>query len=188
MKPRSDRGKSHHSAVSGLYFHTILPNYIRLATKQYRQSNRNRAGPGTPCGLVKHVMPAFDVDREEITAFEVDGTYLFKQYFDRDDVFDALESYYNSDKYRFEVPEDELNDAQQILDDHFFDLRIEDDLHSYCVVMEHGDDYSDVLRNSVLTRRRGSTIVFLMKDLLSVEQAVEHGARRLSETDVNTKL
>lgn len=111
MKPRSDCGKSHHGAVSGLYFHTILPNYIRLATKQYRQSNRNRTGPRTPCGLVKHVMPAFDVDREEITTFEVDGTYLFKQYFDRNGVFDALESYYNSDKHWFEVPEDELNDA-----------------------------------------------------------------------------
>jgi hypothetical protein len=133
-------------------------------------------------------MPTFDVDREEITAFEVDGTYLFKQYFDRDDVFDALESYYKIDKYRFEVPKDELNDAQQILDEYFFDLRIEDDRHSYCVVMEQGDDYSDVLRNSVLTRHRGSNVVFLMKDLLSVEQAVKRGARKLSETDVNAEL
>ena len=131
-------------------------------------------------------MPTFDVDREEITAFEVDGTYLFKQYFDRDDVFEALKSYYKSDEFRFEVPEDELDGAKQILDEYFFDLRIDDDLHSYCVVMEQGDDYSDVLRNSVLTRRRGSNVVFLMKDLLSVEQAVEQGARRLSETDVNT--
>lgn len=133
-------------------------------------------------------MPTFDADREEITAFKVDGTYLFKQYFDRDDEFDALKSYYKNDKYRFEVPEDELDDVQQILDEYFFDLRIEDNRHSYCVVMEQGDDYSDVLRNSVLTRRRGSNVVFLMKDLLSVEQAVEQGARRLSETDVNIEL
>lgn len=133
-------------------------------------------------------MPTFDIEREEITAFEVDGTYLFKQYFDRGDVFDTLESYYNNDKYRFEVPERELPEVQQILDEYFFDLRIEDDLYNYCVVMEHGEDCSDVLRNSVLTRRRGSTIVFLMKDRLSVEQAVEQGARRLSETDVNAGL
>jgi hypothetical protein len=133
-------------------------------------------------------MPIFNVHREEITAFEVDGTYLFKQYFDRGDVFDALEVYYNSDKYQFEVPEREIDDVQQILYEYFFDLRIEDDLHNYCVVMEQGEDYSDVLRNSVVTRRRGSSVVFLMKDLLSVEQAVEHGGRRLSETDVNARL
>lgn len=120
-------------------------------------------------------MPTFDVDREEITAFEVDGTYLFKQYFDRDDVFDALESYYDSDNYWFEVPENELDNAQQILDEYFLDLRIDDDLHNYCVVMEQG-----VLRNLVLTRRRGRNVVFLMKDLLSVEQAVEQGATWLS--------
>lgn len=133
-------------------------------------------------------MLTFDVDRQEITVFEVDDTYLFKEYFDRDDVFDAIKTYYNNDKYRFEVPEDKLDTAQQILDEYFFDLRIEDDLHNYCVVMEQGEDYSDVLRNSVVTRRRGSSVVFLMKDLLSVEQAVEHGGRRLSETDFNARL
>lgn len=122
-------------------------------------------------------MPTFDADREEITAFKVDGTYLFKQYFDRDDMFDALKTYYKNDKCRFEVPEGKLDDAQQFLDECFFDLRIEDDRHSYCVVMGRGGDYSDVLRNSVLTRRRDNNIVFLMKDLLSVEKAVEQGPK-----------
>lgn len=42
----------------------------------------------------KNDIPTFEADREEITAFKVDGTYLFKQYFDRDDEFDALKSYY----------------------------------------------------------------------------------------------
>jgi hypothetical protein len=133
-------------------------------------------------------MPTFDVEREKITAFEVDGTYLFKQYFDRDDVFDALNSYYNSDKYRFEVEEGELDEVQQILDEYFFDLQIADELEKYYVVMDQGVDYSDVLRNAVVTKHRGDHVVFLMKDLLSVEQAEEMGARRLSETDGNGEL
>lgn len=133
-------------------------------------------------------MPTFDVEREEITAFEVDGTYLFKQYFDRDDVFDALNSYYNRDEYRFEVEECELEGVQQILDEYFYDLQIADELEKYCVVMEQGIDYSDVLRNAVLTKRRGGHVVFLMKDPLSVEQAEEMGARRLSETEGNGEL
>lgn len=133
-------------------------------------------------------MPNFDVEREEIPAFKVDGTYLFKQYFDREKLFDTLESYYNYDKYRFEVPEVELSKVQQILDEYFLDLRIEDDLDNYCVVMKQGADYSDILRNSVLTKRRGNNVVFLMKNLLSVEQAIEQGATRLSETDANPRL
>jgi hypothetical protein len=156
-------------------------------TVQAEQQKPDRS-ENPSCGLVKHVMPIFKVNREEIFAFEVDGTYLFKQYFDRDDVFDALESHDNIDKYRFEIPESELEDIQQILDKYFFPLRIEDDLYSYWVVIEQGGDYSDVLRTSVLTRRRGSSAVFLIKDLVSVLQTVEHGARRLSKTNVNAIL
>lgn len=133
-------------------------------------------------------MPTFDVEREEITAFEVDGTYLFKQYFDRDDLFDALNSYYNIDKYRLEVEEGELDEVQQILDEYFFDVQITDELEKYCVVMEQGIDYSDVLRNAVLTERCSGHVVFLMKDLLSVGQAEEMGARRRSETESNGEL
>lgn len=133
-------------------------------------------------------MPTFDVEREEITAFEVDSTYLFKQYFDRDDVFYALQSYYNRDKYRFEVDEDDLEDVRQILDENFYDLKIADALTNYCVAVEQGADYSDILRNAVLTRRRSGYVVFMMKDLLSVEQAVEQGAQRLSETEINALL
>lgn len=133
-------------------------------------------------------MPTFDVDREEINAFEVDGTYLIKQYFDRSDVFDALASYYNSDKYRFEVKVDELDEVRQKLEKNFYDLKIVEDLDKYYVIMEQGVDYSDVQRNAVLTKRRGDHVVFLMKDMLSVEQAEEMGARRLSETDGNGEL
>lgn len=136
-----------------------------------------------PYGLVNKLMPTFDIEQEEINAFEVDGTYFFKQYFDRGDVFEALESYYNRDKYRFEVEEGELDEVRQILDEYFFTLCIVNELEKYCVVLEQGVDYSDVLQNAVLTKHRGDYDVFLMKDLLSVIQAEEKGARRLSETD-----
>jgi uncharacterized protein YkuJ len=133
-------------------------------------------------------MSTFSVDREKITAFELDGTYLFKQYFDQDNVFAALRSYYNKDKYRFEVPEDNLDEVRQIIDDYFYDLRIENDLRSYCVVKQKDSNYSNILKNSVLTKRRSDHIIFLMKDQLSVEQAIEHGATPLSETHIHVEL
>jgi len=164
------------------------PELYQAANEIGHVEQQERVNRDKPCGLVNHVMPTFDIDREEITAFEVDGNYLFKQYFDRDDVFDALDSYYNQDKYRFEVKECELNEVQQILDEYFYDLQIADELEEYCVVMDQDIDYNDVLRNTVLTKRRGDHVVFLMKYLLSVEQAEEMGAKRLSETDGNGEL
>lgn len=133
-------------------------------------------------------MPTFDVDREEIIAFEVDGTYLFKQYFDQDEIFDALKSYYNKDRYRFEVPEDELDEVRQLLDEYFYDLRIEGDLTAYCVVKQKDSNYSDILKNSVLTKHRSDYVVFLIKDQLSVEQAIERDAIPLSKADIHAGL
>jgi len=121
-------------------------------------------------------MPTFDVDREEITAFEFDGKYTFKQYFDNDDLFQELEQYYNSDKYRFEIPEGELSEVRQVLDKYFYELQIADNIAEHCVVQQKEADSSTILRNAVLSQRQGNHDIFLMKDKLSVRQAVEQGA------------
>lgn len=63
-------------SVSDLYFRAVLPSYIRLATKQAIESDRNRVVQDL-FGSVINVMPTFDVEREETTAFEVEGnTFL----------------------------------------------------------------------------------------------------------------
>lgn len=53
-------------------------------------------------------MHTFEVEQEEISAFGFGQTYLFKQYFDKDDLFQQLQEHYNSDKYRLEVPEEKI--------------------------------------------------------------------------------
>ena len=133
-------------------------------------------------------MPTFDVDRQDITAFEVDGAYLFKQYFDQGHVFNALELYHYSNRYRFEIPGNYLDKIKQILDGNFYDLRIEDGLSSYCVVKQKDSNYRDILKNSVLRKRHSEHIIFLMKDRLSVKQTIENGATPLTETDIYAEL
>jgi len=127
-------------------------------------------------------MPTFDVDREEITAFEFDGRYIFKQYFDNDDLFQELEQYYNADKYRFEIPDDKLPEVRQVLDNHFYDLKIADNIFPYCVVQEKEADSSTIVRNAVLSQQQENQDIFLMKDKLSVKQAVEQGASHGKES------
>lgn len=135
--------------------------------------------------IVRYGMPAFDVDREEINVFEVNDTYLFKQYFDNSDVFDELRQYYNQDAYRFELPDQAtVQQVDATLADYFYTLDVVDDIEAYCVVVERGKDYSDILRNAVVQFDRRQHHVFLMKDQLSVDQAVEHGATPLEQTDI----
>lgn len=114
-------------------------------------------------------MPSFDVEQEEITAFEFGQTYLFKQYFDENDLFQQLQEHYNSDKYRFEVPGGELLEVKQILDSFFYKLKIAHEPLDYCVVQNKQADSSDILRNSVANQRRGNYEFYLMKDEISVK-------------------
>lgn len=130
-------------------------------------------------------MPAFEVDTEQINVFEVNDTYLFKHYFDNDDLFDQLRQYYNPDAYRFELPDREtLQQIDDTLADYFLTTNLVDDIEPYCVAMDRGEDYSDIFRNAVVQFDQGRHTVFLMKDQLSVDQAVEQGATTLAAADV----
>ena len=132
-------------------------------------------------------MPSFDVDTEEITAFEISNSYLFTTYFDEEPLFNQLKQYYQSDKYRFEIPENDLEQVRQILDEFFYDLVIEDSWEDYCVATDKEADTSSILRNSVMRKHRGHHEIYLMKDKLSVEQAIEHGATEIEKSGVNTE-
>ena len=133
-------------------------------------------------------MPSFGVDRTTITAFEIDDTYLFSHYFEQDDVFAKLSEYYNDAEYRFEVPAQDLDSVRTVLDDHFYEPEVADDTEAFCVVKEKYTDHADILRNAVFHTSRREYTVFLMKDALTVEQAVEQGATRLAEADLEVRL
>lgn len=139
--------------------------------------------------IVSERMPTFDVDRERINLFAVDDRYLFKHYFDEDDLFGELRRYYNEDDYRFEVPQEDIADVQDLLEDHFYEPRIVDDPEEFCVVHRKYAEHPDVLfKASVLQRSTGDHHVFLMKDQLSVEQAVNNGATRLVDAEIDYSL
>ena len=132
-------------------------------------------------------MLSFDVDKEEITAFEFGNRYLFTTYFDKEPLFNQLKQYYKSDKYRFEIPEDELEQVRQNLDEFFYDLVIEISWEDYLVTTDKEADSNTVLRNSVMKTRRGRHEICLMKDKLSVEQAIEDGATPLEKSGITTE-
>lgn len=132
-------------------------------------------------------MPRFDIDTEEITAFEIGDTYYFTTYFDEESLFKQLNQYYKTGKYRFEIPGDDLEQVRQILDEFYYSLRIEDNWEDYCVAADKEADTSSILRNSVMNTNRGLHEIFLMKDKLSVEQAIEEGATPLEKPGITTE-
>ena len=134
-------------------------------------------------------MPSFDVDREQVNLFRVEDRYLFKQYFDQDTVFTALRDYYNQDDYRFEVPPDVVEEVKQVLREHMFEPVVVDAPAEFCVVYPKYTDHPDVLfKTAVLQRSKRDKHLFLLKDRLSVEQAVNNGATRLADTDLDTRF
>jgi hypothetical protein len=129
-------------------------------------------------------MPTFDIETEEITAFDTGDRYIFKSYFDEDQLFQQLEKYYNNDKYRFEIPYEDIEEVRQLLDEYFYELKTTDRLEDYSVVVRAEADSSDILRNSVMQKHRRQNEILVMKDKLSVKQAEEKGAVPLEESPV----
>ncbi len=138
------------------------------------------------------LMPTFDADTTEINAFKVKDAdlYIFSQYFDQEEVFDELREWYDSEQYRFEVPADEIDRIESFLDENFYDLnRVPPDaIEPFCVVKEKYTDHADILRNSVYHTSRGRNTIFVMQDELSAERALEQGATRLADSDIDFQL
>jgi len=132
-------------------------------------------------------MPTFEIKAEKITAFDTGERYIFKNYFDEDQLFKQLKKYYDRHKYRFEIPYEDIEEVRQLLDEYFYKLEITDRLQAYCVVVPEEADSSGILRNSVMKKQTHRHEILVMKDKISVRQAEEDGAIRLEKSEVQTE-
>jgi hypothetical protein len=125
---------------------------------------------------------------EQVNIFEVDETYLFKQYFDGDEVFDRLKQYYNNQHYRFEVPPDGFEELRSFLTVHGYGLVVVDAIEEFVIVVEKYTTHPEnIFKQSVLQRSVDGYNCFLMTDQVAVEQSVPDEATRLTETDLRAQ-
>jgi len=127
-------------------------------------------------------MPAntFDVveRRKRITVFKLGKLWVFKQFFDNHELFNALLDYYNKDLYRFEFKSTGArNNALKLLERNGFDYDLVEDLKGHVVQLSKSAKYAQVLKNSVAFKETANERLFLMKDLAAVEEAVGLGAK-----------
>jgi len=122
----------------------------------------------------------FDVieKRKRITFFKLGNLWVFKQFFDNHELFNALLDYYNKDQYRFEFKSTGArNNALKLLERNGFDYDLVEDLKGYVVELPKSAKYAQVLKNSVAFKETANERLFLMKDLAAVEEAVGMGAK-----------
>jgi len=122
---------------------------------------------------------------EQVNVFEVDETYLFKHYFDDEDVFNRLKRYYNNQHYRFEVSPSNFETLRSFLADHGYGLVVIDAVAEFVVVVKKYTDHPEnIFKGSVIHRSVDGYNGFLMTDQAAVDRATREGAIRLTETDL----
>ena len=122
----------------------------------------------------------FDVveRRKRVTVFKLGKLWVFKQFFDNHELFNALLDYYNKDLYRFEFKSNGArNNALKLLERNGFDYDLVEDLKGHVVQLSKSAKYAQVLKNSVAFKETANERLFLMKDLAAVEEAVGLGAK-----------
>jgi hypothetical protein len=122
----------------------------------------------------------FDVieRRKHLTFFKLGKLWVFKQFFDNHELFNALLDYYNKDLYRFEFKSiGARNNALKLLEKSGFDYDLVEDLKGYVVQLPKSVKYAPILKNSVAFKETTNERIFLMKDLAAVEEAVGLGAK-----------
>lgn len=132
----------------------------------------------------------FDVieRRKRITVFRLGKLWVFKQFFDNMELFDALLDYYNKDLYRFEFKSTGArNSALKLLERNGFDYDLVEDLKGYVVHLPKSAKYAQILKNSVAFKETANEWIFLMKDLAAVEEAVGLGAKIVEMEEIKLK-
>jgi hypothetical protein len=113
-----------------------------------------------------------------ITIFKLGKLWVFKQFFDKREVFDALLDYYNKDQYHFKFKSiGARNNALKLLERNGLDYDLVESLLGYVVDLPKSVKYAQILKNSVAFKETANERIFLMKDLAAVEEAVGLGAR-----------
>ena len=122
----------------------------------------------------------FDVieRRKRVTIFKLGNLWVFKQFFDNHELFNALLDHYNKDLFRFEFKSTGArNNALKLLERNGFDYDLVEDLKGHVVQLSKSAKYAQVLKNSVAFKETANERLFLMKDLAAVEEAVGLGAK-----------
>ena len=128
--------------------------------------------------------PTFDIEpkKKKLNIFKIGSLWCFKHFFNDKEIFKELSEHYNREKYRFELKTiGERNKVMKYLEEKGFKPVLIEDPSNYTVKIDRFKKYAAILKNSIDYDEKGRDRIFIMKDLVSVEEAIEKGAERRSE-------
>jgi hypothetical protein len=127
--------------------------------------------------------PTFDIDPEKkkkLNIFKIGSLWRFKYFFDDKEIFKDLLDYYNQEKYQFELGTvGERNKIIKYLEKKGFKTVLVEDASDYTVKVDRFKKYAAILKNSIDYDEKGQDRIFIMKDLVSVEEAIAKGAEKV---------
>ena len=128
--------------------------------------------------------PTLDIEqnqKKKLNIFKIGKLWCFKYFFDDKEIFRDLMEYYNRDKHRFELGTvGERNKIMKYLGKKGFEPVLIEDTSAYTVKIDRFKKYAAILKNSIDYDEKGKDRIFVMKDMVSVEEAVEKGAEKSS--------
>lgn len=93
------------------------------------------------------------------------------------ELFRELEPFYEKGRYRFKMPTAcERNKVMKLLDKKGYDPTLIEDPAPYTIEISKYQKYGELLKNSVENYPMRDKMVFVMKDMTWVEQAIALGA------------
>lgn len=129
-------------------------------------------------------MSGFNVDKGKIIAHDFEDKYPLRTHLHKEYIKQKRKNR-KADKCQIEIPGERLEEVQQILDNYFYKLVVEDTPGEHCVVLDNEVDSSEILRNSVLRKQNRRRDIFVMKDEILAHQIVEYGATLIQEAEIS---
>ncbi|MFA1610039.1 hypothetical protein [Halobellus rubicundus] len=128
------------------------------------------------------------VNLEKVNAFKVDNRYLFKHYFEGDEVFARLRKHYNHNQYRFEVPVEDFEETKSFLAEQGYGLVAVQAAEEFVVVVRKYTEHpGNIFKQSVTQRSIPKYNCFLMTTQTAVKEAAAQTstAKPLNKTKID---
>jgi hypothetical protein len=127
-------------------------------------------------------------NQEPVNAFRLDDHYLFRHYFEADEIFARLRTYYHNSQYRFEVPVAEFEEIKSFLADYGYGfVAVHETVEFVVVVRRYTEHPGNIFKQSVIQRSILKYNCFPMTSGSAVEDAIKKtaSAKSLPETGID---
>ena len=123
-------------------------------------------------------MPTFENNITKKTNFRTHNRIYITYHLENGWDFTRLGAHYKRDMFRFKVSVIDLYILRQIINIYSHTFRVVEERDQFRIIVETDVDHSNSLDSSVLRKKRNGYLIFLQKDVLSIEQTIGWGKHR----------